>query len=120
MASLSGFYTLVSEQHGESGTELTVSIHANHRVYEGHFPSQPVAPGAALTQMVIDEAVRLQDNRVRFAGARQIKFLKVLDPNVTATIQLHYTFAERDGQQQFVCVGKEGESVFFKIHGSFR
>lgn len=99
--------------------EVRVSIHRDHPVYDGHFPGQPVAPGAALTQMVIDEAERLMGGGHIFSGARQVKFLSVLNPGITSELTLRYTFTERDGQQQFACVGKGGETVFFKINGAF-
>jgi len=119
MPSLEGFYTVISETRDESSAELQVRINAGHSVYAGHFPDQPVAPGAALTQMVIDEAHRIQGNQPLFVGAKQIKFLSVLNPNITDQLVLRYSFATRDSQQQFACTGVAGDTIFFKINGAF-
>lgn len=54
-----------------------------------------------------------------FVGARQVKFLAVLNPDVTHALVLRYTFAQRDGQQHFACVGTGDGTVFFKINGAF-
>lgn len=120
MPSLIGFYTLLSAERDHDMAEVQVRIHADHPVYQGHFPERPVAPGAALTQMVVDEAHNLLGDQLQFSGARQIKFLSVLDPNVTDTLTLRYNFTASDGQQQFSCVGTTGETVFFKMNGAFK
>lgn len=120
MASLSGFYSVIAEIRNETTATVLVAINPKHKVYEGHFPNQPVAPGAALTQMVIDEASKLFASGRMFVGAKQVKFLSVLDPNKTSMLTMEYTFVERDALLQFACTGKHDETIFFKINGTFR
>ncbi len=102
-----------------SVADVSVLMHADHGVYAGHFPGQPVAPGAMLTQMVVDEAARLIGTELTFSGARQVKFLSVLNPEVTDRLTLHYTFTASSDATQFACTGVQGETVFFKINGAF-
>ena len=96
MTTLDGFYKVTSTERDEGNVVVRLRLDAEHPVYEGHFPGQPVAPGAALTQMVVDEATRIAGGNMTFAGARQIKFLSVTDPNKVGELELRYTFAERD------------------------
>jgi 3-hydroxyacyl-[acyl-carrier-protein] dehydratase len=119
MSLLQGFY--VRDNVSISGASALVAVRMipDHCVYEGHFPGSPVAPGAAITQMVIDEATELLDDAGAFAGAQQIKFLAVLDPNTTETLLLDYTFSTRGGLRHFACIGRNGEKVFFKFNGAF-
>lgn len=119
MTSLEGFYTVISETYTETSAEVIVQLGADHPVYAGHFPGQPVAPGAALTQMVIDEVQRIQANQHTFIGAKQVKFLSVLNPHVTSQLVLRYSFSPRDSQRHFTCMGVAGEIIFFKINGAF-
>ena len=120
MASLAGFYSVISDATTDNTATVAISINPKHEVYEGHFPNQPVAPGAALTQMVIDEASRLFANGRMFVGAKQVKFLSVLDPNHVNELTMEFTFAVREELVQFSCVGKHLETIFFKINGTFR
>jgi 3-hydroxyacyl-[acyl-carrier-protein] dehydratase len=119
MSSLQGFYVRITSPSLADSVVVHVRIDASHEVYKGHFPDQPVAPGAALTQMVIDEAARMIGASTTFIGAKQVKFLSVLDPTKTQELELHYTFVERDGGYQFACTGKNAETIFFKINGAF-
>jgi 3-hydroxyacyl-[acyl-carrier-protein] dehydratase len=118
-SSLEGFYSVTASRNDSAVAELEVRIHAEHAVYFGHFPGQPVAPGAALTQMVVDEAQRLLVTDRPFSGARQVKFLSVLNPHITDTIMLRYSFSGTADAPQFACTGTYGETVFFKINGAF-
>lgn len=119
MASLVGFYELVSEAKTENGFVLKVKLNSEHEVYNGHFPGKPVAPGAALTQMVLDEAVRLSEGNKPANEFRQIKFLSVIDPTVVNELELVYDFRERKGIDMYTCVGRSGETSYFKLNGIF-
>ena len=119
MAALAGFYKLVSEEKTESGFNLKIELNQEHEVYAGHFPSKPVAPGAALTQMVLDEAMRLTHGDKKVTEFRQIKFLSVIDPTQVYELKLNFDFKERNGTKMFVCVGAAGETNYFKLNGIF-
>ena len=117
MTTLDGFYKVTATERDESNVVVRLRLDAAHPIYEGHFPGQPVAPGAALTQMVVDEAIRIIGGKLTFAGARQIKFLSVTDPNKVEELELRYTFVERDGSMHFTCTGINGETIFLKMNG---
>jgi len=119
MASLQGFYSIESVENTDTGTTVIVRLNDMHPVFDGHFPGKPVAPGAMLTQMVLDEACSLLGGSLHFVGACQIKFLSVLNPLQTTMLRLEYAFAEREGQQQFTCTGINGGTTYFKMHGAF-
>ena len=120
MATLIGFYELLSEVKTENGFVVHINLNPLHDVYEGHFPGKPVAPGAALTQMVLDEALRLLEGEKTVKEFRQIKFLSVVDPTVVNELELDFDFRERNGIDMFTCVGKSGDTSYFKLNGILR
>jgi 3-hydroxyacyl-[acyl-carrier-protein] dehydratase len=119
MATLAGFFERTSEEKTENGFIVNVELNANHEVYEGHFIGKPVAPGAALTQMVLDEAIRLTGGEKKVTEFRQIKFLSVIDPTKVNQLVLEYDFKERNGVEMFICTGRSGETNYFKLNGIF-
>ncbi len=119
MAALAGFYERISETKAENVVVVNVNLNPNHEVYQGHFPGKPVAPGAALTQMVLDEAIRLTDGEKKVTEFRQIKFLSVIDPTQVQDLELEFDFRERNGVDMFTCVGRSGETNYFKLNGIF-
>ncbi len=119
MATLSGFYERISETRTDTGVVVSAKLNADHEVYQGHFPGKPVAPGAALTQMVYDEAMRLTNGEKTLTEFRQIKFLSVIDPTQVQDLELEFEFKERNGVDMFVCSGRSGETNYFKLNGIF-
>lgn len=119
MISLQGFYSRHNVQ--VDGVKALVEVHIlrDHDLFKGHFPNMPVAPGAAITQMVIDEAENVLGNVGVFAGAKQIKFLAVLNPDTASALVLEYQFSEVDGQKHYSCVGRSADIIFFKMNGLF-
>lgn len=119
MATLTGFYERIGEAEVENGFIVNVKLNSGHEVYEGHFVGKPVAPGAALTQMVLDEAIRLTGGKKKVTEFRQIKFLSVIDPTKVNQLVLEYDFKERNGVEMFICTGRSGETNYFKLNGIF-
>ncbi len=119
MASLSGFYERADETEVENGFLVRVKLNPSHEVYEGHFPGKPVAPGAALTQMVLDEAIRLTKGEKHVTEFRQIKFLSVIDPTLVQNLELEFDLRERNGVDMFTCTGRSGNTNYFKLNGIF-
>lgn len=119
MATLTAFYQLISESKAENGFIINVKLNSEHEVYKGHFPDKPVAPGAALTQMVLDEAIRLTNDKKKVIEFRQIKFLSVIDPTQVQNLELEFEFKERNGVDMFTCVGRSAETNYFKLNGIF-
>lgn len=119
MAAFSGFYTRINDHATDNVIVVNVELNAGHEVYRGHFPGKPVAPGAAITQMVLDEAVRLTKGEKKVTEFRQIKFLSVIDPTAVSELELEYSFKERNGTEMFICTGKSGETSYFKLNGIF-
>ncbi|MBP9151438.1 MAG: hypothetical protein KBF73_04070 [Flavobacteriales bacterium] len=119
MATLTGFYERIADIKTDNGLVVSVKLNSNHEVYEGHFPGKPVAPGAALTQMILDEAIRLTNGEKKVTEFRQIKFLAVIDPTQVQDLELEFDFRERNGVDMFTCVGRSGETNYFKLNGIF-
>jgi len=116
MASLDGFYQRGSTVSEGKSTVVSVRLNPQHEVYAGHFPGKPIAPGAALTQMVLDELSELT-GRKPVLQLRQIKFLSVIDPTEVQDLQLVYGFVEKDGTQMFTCLGTSSDTRYFKLNG---
>ncbi len=119
MATLEAYYQRTGETATENGFIINIKLNEDHEVYEGHFPGKPVAPGAALTQMVLDEVIRLTKGEKKVTEFRQIKFLSVIDPTQVNELDLEYNFRERNGVEMFTCVGLSGETNYFKLNGIF-
>jgi len=117
---LNDFYTITTFNPTESGVEAGLEINAGHRIFEGHFPGQPVTPGVCMMQMIKEIAEKVVGRKLQLQKAADLKFLAIIDPqkNNKVSVKLNYSVHE-DGLQVNAVIFKD-ELVHFKFKGSFR
>ena len=117
---LNDFFTI--KEKVSSATEIWAAlvINSNHKIFEGHFPGQPVVPGVCQMQMIkeiIEEVIGKETNLVK---ASDLKFLAVINPRennlVHASIKLN---TEESGAINVTASIFKDELVHFKIKGTF-
>ena len=87
------FYIILDAGVKKPG-HFILQLNENHSVYEGHFPGQPVVPGACLMQMMKELAELMIGKRLLLLKADELKFLlpvnpltdKILEANLTCSI----------------------------------
>ena len=109
------FFELISVSESDGQHTAAVRLNAEHPVYNGHFPDQPVAPGVMLMNMCREVAEKVRGEEVRIRSARSIKFVKVVDPRKIQDLVLTLKFVDGEGGTRFQCVAKAGEDTYFKI-----
>lgn len=92
------FYTINALKFEDNVLEVSISIDAKHRIYEGHFPNNPVTPGVVQLEMV-KEILGTQFNRtIQLKSLATSKFLAVLNPVNTPEASFKMTVVEQDDQ----------------------
>ncbi|MCQ2203035.1 MAG: hypothetical protein MJZ15_01185 [Bacteroidales bacterium] len=74
-------FTIDSKTLTDSGATFTVSIDGNHRVFEGHFPGNPVLPGVMSMLIVRKCAEDILGIKSHFASIKDIKYLQTIIPD---------------------------------------
>lgn len=113
------FYSvLTTTDLGSNSYEVKVSMNPKAEVYKGHFPGQPIAPGACLTQMVKEVCNTISDKEMRLIEAHQIKFLATVNPVNTPELTLDLTLTESEDVVKMKCTAKDETTSYFKISGT--
>ncbi len=109
---------------GIEGTEkYTISIEMNpdHKIYEGHFPGNPVAPGVCLTQMVKETVEHITNQQLTMVTGDNIKFTAVLNPVLTPNVTMLLSMKTKEnGLLQADSSISDGTVSFFSFKGSFK
>lgn len=87
------YYKIIKQNIQPSKAEFIVELQADCPVYEGHFPGNPVAPGACNIEMIRECASIALGKEVRIAQMKVCKFLMLLQPQnqKELTLQLSWT-----------------------------
>ena len=98
----------------------TVTFDIDHPIFKGHFPDMPIVPGVCQTQMLSEVLNQALKTDLHIKSAASIKFLSIVDPTKTPSLDLIITFTKNDDSTYAVSAQyKLGETVFFKFKGVF-
>lgn len=82
----SHFYSILSSTFADQKLQANISINKEHDIFKGHFTHQPVLPGVCMLQISKEILEQHYQCRVIMPTSGQIKFLKMVDPNVDSSI----------------------------------
>lgn len=113
-------FSIVEITHEEGAISAALTINAESNILKGHFPGQPVVPGACMLQVVKAVLETALKHPIRLKKADQLKFMRMIDPGNTLSAQLEISYKWVD--EGIVGVSAkltDGEMVCFKFQGIF-
>ena len=117
---LDNFFTISNLEITGFDVKAEFLINAGHKIFEGHFPGQPVVPGVCMMQMVKEIMEQVVQKKTNMVKAHEMKFLAIIDPsqnNIISTT-LKYTMDE-NGNINVVAAFFKDELTHFKFKGQF-
>ena len=112
---LNNLYTIQWLSETDSQIEATINLMADHAIFSGHFPGQPVLPGVCMMEMVAEVmSVHLRSS-FRISGGPMIKFLRMIDPRINPSIHLEIKY--QPSSHSTITNGRifSGSDVFMKF-----
>jgi 3-hydroxyacyl-[acyl-carrier-protein] dehydratase len=105
----------------ENGIILAVLyVDQNSAILQGHFPGQPVIPGACMLQALKDVIETCLNAPIVLQKAASLKFMRMIDPLNTETVLLDilYNFTGDETIEVNAKLSME-EMICFKFQGRF-
>ncbi len=95
-----------------------IIFNKNHKVFDGHFPGNPIVPGVVQIQIMKDLLERALQKNVFLNRAKSIKFLNVINPYEVSEVLFEIMF-EQQSESSFKvkCVVKTKTQVYMKYSG---
>ncbi|MBX2968012.1 MAG: hypothetical protein KF803_01460 [Cyclobacteriaceae bacterium] len=111
----------VQEKHSDSNRiEAALILNPEHAIFTGHFPQKPVVPGVCMVQIVREMIEADRQIKLQLVLADSIKFLNVIDPNETTSINLSVQISvDEVFQYKVAATIFSGEVIYFKLSGIF-
>ena len=116
---LDDFFKIINLQQKENTFKAELEINAAHKIFEGHFPGQPVTPGVCMMQMIKEIIEKGMDHKTQLIMADEMKFLSVIDPrqNNRITAEIKYTIIVN--KISVMAAITKDSITHFKFKGSF-
>jgi 3-hydroxyacyl-[acyl-carrier-protein] dehydratase len=113
-------YTIDLPEEGPSSVQATVTLNAQHPVFSGHFPGNPVVPGVCQVQMIkelVEKAVKMP---LKLRESDNIKFLAMISPETTPQVEIAIQIKHMPEKViSATATISSGGTVFLKFKGKF-
>ncbi len=106
--------------HAEETISATITLSPAHKIFNGHYPGQPVLPGACMLQILKEILETALSAKLLMNLARQIKFLAIVDPLDDKELKIEITYHISNNELDVRASSFFGERLNFKFQGKFR
>ena len=96
---LKDFYKVLSEEKtGDAKYNIRILVNANHEVFEGHFPGNPIMPGVCMIQIIKELTESITKSTLMIQTLTNVKFMALINPetNPELRLELDITTTEDD------------------------
>lgn len=114
-------YTIQQITAENNSIEAAIALNSNHKIFEGHFPGQPVLPGVCMMQMTKEILEIVLHNNLQLSKAEDIRFSAMIVPEDGKDLQfsIQYKTAEENSINVMAKILKE-ETVCFKMKAGYQ
>ena len=118
---LEDFYTEIvsTDLSTENTFTATVELNPSHKIYKGHFPEIPVAPGVSLIQLIQEVLAKKINHPLALKEGSNIKFLAMINPLKENKITISYTILIKDKEVDVTANISGKEIIYVKFKGKF-
>jgi 3-hydroxyacyl-[acyl-carrier-protein] dehydratase len=109
------FFTIEKFSADQSAYHADVKINAQHPVFLGHFPDQPVVPGVFTLQMIRECLEQALGKPVRFATIQNCKFSNVLIPGDDSLVEVLCNYEQNNNDIQLKASVKSGDVAYLSL-----
>ncbi|SDS58141.1 3-hydroxyacyl-[acyl-carrier-protein] dehydratase [Mucilaginibacter mallensis] len=112
-------FNIDSITHANGAIEAILSINSGSTIFDGHFPGQPVVPGACMLQVVKDVLQSSLGSSLQLKKADNIKFISMIVPSLNDMIQLEISYKTVDDSINVNAKLVSNDVICFKFQGNF-
>ena len=118
---LNDFFTINDTESSASEIWAELVIKPDHKIFDGHFPNQPVVPGVCMMQMIKEIIELVLGKATNLVHAAEMKFMAVINPQENNLIQATIKYAaDESGVINIQASLYKDELVHFKFKGQLQ
>lgn len=115
------FYTVISKNEiNENDIHVTIQLHKEHAIFEGHFPDNPVTPGVCMIQIIKEVVQDHFDCTLFLHKISNIKFTALINPYINSELLLEISTTKVDNLLKVKNISKFTDgTIALKCNGTF-
>ena len=118
---INDFFTISSIDNTDETIDATIQLNASHKIFDGHFPQNPVTPGVVQIQIVKEILKNVLQRECTLNEVGRCKFLAILNPNEDKEIAITVKYANEEGIIKVSAAGTslDKSTTFFKFTAKY-
>lgn len=112
-------YHILSITNADGTINAVIELNADDEIFQGHFPEQPVLPGACMLQMVKEVLEDELKTSYSLQKADNLKFLATVDPRSHRTLYLEANYSTDENGTRVNATLNTDEQTVFKLQATF-
>ena len=117
---INDFFFLSDLKKESDSIQASIKINEHHKIFNGHFPGQPIVPGVCMLQMTKEILEDVLKYKIQLHTAEHLKFLAFINPKENNSINIEIQFTRSENNTIKVTSSLyNAETVFFKFKGLF-
>jgi 3-hydroxyacyl-[acyl-carrier-protein] dehydratase len=120
MSLLSNFYKVQELTVGENGSYIAmVVLNAQHDIFKGHFPGNPVTPGVCMMQIIKELTQQITGEKLMMKQATNVKFMALINPEQNPELRVELDIKYVDDTVSVKNTTCFGDTVALKLSCNF-
>lgn len=117
---LKDFYKANTVETVENISTATITINKNHKIFNGHFPGNPVTPGVCMMQIIKELTEDIVDEKLFMQSSSNIKFMAIINPEKNPDLVLTLDITKSEDSYKVKNVTKFEDTVALKLTANFK
>lgn len=116
------FYKIEKVSQREGETLFLTAMNAGHKIYEGHFPGDPICPGVCNVQTIRECAEQELGKRLRIDSIAHCKFAALITPQKCPQLLIALHLEEKEADK-YLAVAKitspDEQTLYLEYKGEY-
>ena len=109
------FYSLTNFNFDNNQLKAVIELNAEHDVFKGHFPNNPVVPGVCMLQILKELVEKATETKLYIKECSNVKFMALINPEVHSELKIVIDMNAIDGGFKLKASAQFEETTALKV-----
>ncbi len=110
------FYSVKEFNFTENQLQAIIELNAQHEVFKGHFPNNPVTPGVCMLQILKELTEQATQTKLFIKECSSVKFMALINPETHAILDITININKTEENFKIKASASFNETVALKVN----
>ena len=117
---IEGLYTIDDLNSTETEIIAKITINANHEIFKGHFPGNPIMPGVCMMQIIKELIEKVLGKNLFLQTSTNIKFMAKINPDINPDLRINIIYSEEEGILKIKNTSYFEDTLALKLNAKYK